>query len=103
MLEILKVTLGTAKAVLQVIMRLKGMCKADEIESLPVVLVRCSQAQWTARHFLGGFSISFFWPALEKNQPVKNSKKLKRAKVKPVSKPDSDQASVIHLKPVDVD
>ena len=68
--------------------------------------LQLSQAQWTARHSLGGFSISFFWPALEKNQPVKNSKKLKRrkkAKVKSVSKPDSDQASVIHLKPVVVD
>ena len=24
-------------------------------------------AQWTARHSPGGFSISFFWPALEKS------------------------------------
>ena len=33
--------------------------------------LQLQQAQWTARHSLGGFSISFFWPALEKNQPIK--------------------------------
>ena len=41
------------------------------------------QAQWTARNSLGGFSISFFWPsALEKNQPTKKVKKVKKRRVK---------------------
>ena len=32
-------------------------------------------AQWTARNSTGGFSISFFWPALATNQLVKKNKK----------------------------
>ena len=43
--------------------------------------VKLHEAQWTARHSLGGFSISFFWPALERNQPFKKQQKMRKSKV----------------------
>jgi len=44
--------------------------------------LQLDNAQWTARHSLGGFSISFFWVALEKTQLLEKSKKSRRKKVK---------------------
>ena len=45
------------------------------------------QAQWTARHSIGGFSqaISLFWPALDpsKSKPPRKQKKVKKMKKKP--------------------
>ena len=46
---------------------------------LQQVGLQLHQAQWTARHSLGGFSISF-WPALEKKQPLKKVKKNEEKK-----------------------
>ena len=51
------------------------------------------EAQWSARHSLGGFSISFFWPALIKKQPPKNKKKRSKCKVKISSNLVSDQCT----------
>ena len=71
------------------------------------------EAQWTARHSLGGFSISFFWPALDNQQPAKKKKKSKKSKMKRrnASKSTTNQpatsdlkydspASVIHHSPI---
>ena len=55
--------------------------------------LQLNQAQWTARNSLGGFSIAFFWPALEKNpQPTKKVKKVKKKRVKVKSTP-------VHISP----
>ena len=55
--------------------------------------LQLNQAQWTARNSLGGFSIAFFWPALEKNpQPTKKLKKMKKKRVKVKSTP-------VHISP----
>ena len=43
--------------------------------------VKLHEAQRTARHSLGGFTISFFWPALERNQPFKKQQKMRKSKV----------------------
>ena len=43
--------------------------------------VKLQETQWTARHSLGCFSISFFWPALERNQPSKKQQKMRKSKV----------------------
>lgn len=62
------------------------------------------ESQWTARHSLGGFSISFFWPALDNQQPVKKKKKSKKSKMnrKNASKPTTNQPPTSYLKPADV-
>lgn len=44
--------------------------------------LQLDNAQWTARHSLVGFSISFFWVALEKTHLLEKSKKSRRKKVK---------------------
>ena len=56
--------------------------------------LQLNQAQWTARNSLGGFSVAFFWPALEKNhpQPTKKVKKVKKKRVKVKSTP-------VHISP----
>ena len=62
------------------------------------------EAQWTARHSLGGFSISFFWPALDNHQPTKKKKKSKKSKVnrKKASVSTTSKSTTSHLKPGDV-
>ena len=61
------------------------------------------EAQWTARHSLGGFSISFFWPALDNQQPAKKKQKSKKSKVnrRNASKSTTNQPATSHLKPGD--
>ena len=39
--------------------------------------LQLNDAQWTARNSIGGFSISFFLPALAKNQPVKKKTQMR--------------------------
>ena len=65
--------------------------------------LQLNQAQWTARHSLGGFSISF-WPALEKKQPLKKVKKIKKRRVdaKLSSTSIPPHGPTIHLKATDV-
>ena len=53
------------------------------------------QAQWTAGKSTAGFSVSFFWPALEANNQAKN-RKLKK-KFQPNNVPTNNAA--IHRKP----
>jgi len=43
--------------------------------------LQVDNAQWAARHSLGGFSISF-WVALEKTQLLEKPKRSRRKKVK---------------------
>ena len=67
--------------------------------------LQLQQAQWTARHSLGGFSISFFWPALDssKSKPPRKQKKVKKTKMKstavPVSNLCSNQCTETTMKP----
>ena len=58
------------------------------------------EAQWTARHPPGGFSVSFFRPALDNQQPTKKKKKHKVNKGN-VSKSTTGQSTTSHLKPDD--
>ena len=63
------------------------------------------QAQWTARHSIGGFSISF-WPALDpsKSKPPRKQKKVKKMKkptVRCVTNSCSNQRADTPKKPSD--
>ena len=65
------------------------------------------EAQWTARHSLGGFSISFFWPALDNHQPAKKKKKSKKSKKSEVNRKNASESTTnkpttSNLKPGDV-
>ena len=63
------------------------------------------EAQWSAKHSLGGFSISFFWPALiilYRKQPPKSKKKRRKCKVKISTNLISDQCTTAQQKPADV-
>ena len=57
--------------------------------------LQLQQAQWTARHSLGGFSISFFWPALDssKSKPPRKQKKVKKSKMKSTAISVANQCS----------
>ena len=61
------------------------------------------QAQWTARHSFGGFSISFFWPALDssKSRPPRKQKKVKKPKRKSTAISVSNQCTDTIMKPSD--
>ena len=57
-------------------------------------------AQWTARHSNCGFSVSFFWPALESKQVatttvVKKSRKRKRRPKKKAQHQESSHKAVM--------
>ena len=56
--------------------------------------LQLNDAQWTARNSTGGFSISFLWPALAKNQPVKKKSQMRsKRKHKPCKKPASSHSA----------
>ena len=67
--------------------------------------VRLHEAQWTARNSLGGFSISFFWPALERNQSSKKQQKMRRKmnKKSAAAKQVPTQCATIEKKSSDTD
>ena len=55
-------------------------------------------AQWTARHSTGGFSVSFFWPTLNNSKPVKSTIKKRRKKVIKQSQSKSALTASSHQK-----
>ena len=56
--------------------------------------LQLQQTQWTARHSLGGFSISFFWPALDSVSLLgSKSLKVKKTKMKSTAVPVSTLCS----------
>ena len=64
--------------------------------------LQLQQAQWTDRHSLGCFSISFFWPALDSSnsKPPKKQKKVKKPKMKSTAVPlCSNQCTETTMKP----